>query len=93
MSILEAIMLLCFGAAWPFSIVRSIRSKSTQGKSFFFLFILIIGYLAGIANKLLYSNDIVVYLYLLNLIMVSIDAILWIRNHNYEKTIQKGEQQ
>ena len=85
MSILEIIMLLCFGAAWPFSIIRSIKSKSTQGKSVFFLIILIIGYIAGIANKLLYSNDIVVYLYVLNLIMVSTDAMLWVRNRHIEK--------
>ena len=46
---------------------------------------LIIGYVAGIINKILYSNDIVLYLYILNLSMVSIDAILWFRNKKYEK--------
>ncbi|HIT87957.1 MAG TPA: hypothetical protein IAB62_09705 [Candidatus Coprocola pullicola] len=85
MSILEAIMLLCFGAAWPFSIIRSFKSKSTNGKSLAFLLVLILGYIAGILNKLLYDNDIVLYLYILNLIMVSTDAILWIRNKKYEK--------
>lgn len=84
MSILEAIMLLCFGAAWPFSIVRSVRSKSTNGKSLVFLIVLILGYIAGIINKLLYHNDIVLYLYILNLIMVSTDAVLWIRNKKLE---------
>lgn len=85
MSILEAIMLLCFGTAWPFSIIRSFKSKSTNGKSLAFLLVLILGYIAGILNKLLYDNDIVLYLYILNLIMVSTDAILWIRNKKYEK--------
>ncbi|HIV62994.1 MAG TPA: hypothetical protein H9746_09200 [Candidatus Butyricicoccus avistercoris] len=84
MSILEAIMLLCFGAAWPFSITRSIKSKSTQGKSFGFLIILIVGYIAGITNKILYHNDIILYLYILNLIMVSTDAVLWLKNRKYE---------
>ena len=77
-------MLLCFGAAWPFSIVRSIRSKSTNGKSLVFLIVLILGYIAGIINKLLYHNDIILYLYILNLIMVSTDAILWLRNKKLE---------
>lgn len=77
-------MLLCFGAAWPFSIVRSWRSRSTQGKSLFFLLVLILGYVAGIANKLLYHFDAVLFLYILNIIMVSVDAVLWLRNRQYE---------
>ena len=85
MKILEAIMLICFGMAWPFSIIKSFKSKSTNGKSIVFLIVLIIGYVAGIINKILYSNDIVLYLYILNLSMVSIDAILWFRNKKYEK--------
>lgn len=84
MSILEAIMLICFGAAWPFSIVKSIKSKSTNGKSLLFLIVLILGYIAGIANKLINNNDIVLYLYILNLLMVSMDAILWVRNKKIE---------
>ena len=80
MSVFEAVMLLCFGAAWPFSIARSVKSKSTHGKSLVFLLILIAGYISGIINKILYSNDIVLYLYILNLAMVSTDAILWVRN-------------
>ena len=87
MKILEAIMLICFGMAWPFSIIKSFKSKSTNGKSIVFLIVLIIGYVAGIINKILYSNDIVLYLYILNLSMVSIDAILWFRNKKYEKLI------
>lgn len=62
MSVFEAVMLLCFGAAWPFSIARSVKSKSTHGKSLVFLLILIAGYISGIINKILYSNDIVLYL-------------------------------
>lgn len=48
------------------------------------LLVLILGYIAGIANKLINSYDVVVYLYILNLLMVSIDAILWIRNKKTE---------
>ncbi|MGB4587393.1 MAG: hypothetical protein WBH66_10155 [Rectinemataceae bacterium] len=85
MSILEIIMLLCFGAAWPFSIYRSWKSSTTGGKSVFFLLIIILGYAAGIANKLLYRFDNVLYLYCLNLLMVLIDTILWFRNKKKEK--------
>lgn len=86
MSIWEAIMLLCFGAAWPFSIMRSYRSRTTNGKSIVFLLVLIAGYMAGIANKLLYHYDAVLYLYVLNLCMVSVDAVLWFRNRRMERT-------
>ena len=33
MSIFEAIMLICFGAAWPFSIYKSYTSRENTGKS------------------------------------------------------------
>lgn len=82
-------MLICFGIAWPFSITRSIKSKSTNGKSLIFLLVLILGYIAGIANKLINSKDVVLYLYILNLTMVSTDALLWIRNKNIENNLSK----
>lgn len=73
-------MLLCFGAAWPFSIIKSYKSKSVAGKSPYFLIVVIAGYISGIINKILYSNDIVMYLYILNLLMVATDLALYYRN-------------
>lgn len=84
MSIFEIIMLLCFGAAWPVSISKSLKTKSNGGKSIVFLLIIIVGYIAGITHKLLYKPDFVVWLYALNVTMVSIDAALWIRNRRLE---------
>jgi hypothetical protein len=78
-------MLLCFGAAWPFSIYKSYTSGKTGGKSVFFLIILLFGYASGIANKLFYHFDNVIYLYGLNMVMVGIDTILWFRNKKKEK--------
>jgi hypothetical protein len=80
MSIFEVIMLVCFGAAWPLSIYKSYKSRKNSGKSVAFLFIIILGYISGIIHKLLYSFDLVIYLYLLNSIMVSIDIALYFRN-------------
>ena len=90
MSIYEIIMLLCFGAAWPVSIAKSIKTRSTGGKSLIFLFVIVVGYAAGITHILLYSPDIVVWLYALNVTMVSIDAGLWIRNRRLEVAAGKG---
>ena len=85
MSIFEIIMLVCFGAAWPFSIYRSYTSKSIAGKSPYFLLIIILGYVAGILNKMFYNYDQVVYLYVINLMMVSIDFMLYIKNSKLQK--------
>ena len=84
MSIFEIIMLLCFGAAWPFSIYRSYTSGTTGGKSVVFLIVILVGYAAGIANKLFYRFDNVVYLYLLNMLMVGVDTALGFRNRKKE---------
>jgi len=73
-------MLVCFGAAWPFSIYTSYKSKSTKGKSTLFLVIILVGYAAGIMNKIYYNFDDVIYLYALNMIMVMLDLVLYLRN-------------
>lgn len=80
MSIFEAIMLICFGMAWPFSIYKSYKTKSIQGKSPMFLIVILIGYISGILHKILDNYDYIIYLYILNTIMVSADLILYIRN-------------
>ncbi len=84
MSPFEAIMLVCFGSAWPFSIYKSYKSKSVKGKSLGFLIIIFIGYLCGIIHKIFYHFDGVILLYVLNFIMVGIDIILFLRNKYME---------
>ena len=83
MSVFEVIMLVCFGAAWPFSIYKSYRSKSNRGKSVVFLIIVLAGYVAGILHKILLNFDLVIVLYGLNAIMVSTDVLLYFRNRRY----------
>jgi len=85
MSIFEIIMLVCFGAAWPFSIYRSYTSRSIQGKSLFFLIILLCGYTSGILHKIFYNPDNVIFLYILNLIMIGLDTLLYFRNYRLGK--------
>ena len=96
MNVFETIMLVCFGAAWPISIHRSLVSKKTTGKSLLFLIVLQIGYVAGILFKVteymenLKTNagipmSINLYLYILNLTMITIDVCLFIRNRKIEK--------
>ncbi len=84
LSIFEAIMLLCFGLAWPFSIIRSVKSRSTKGKSLFFLIIIETGYISGTIHKLIYSTDLVMVLYILNGLMVLTDIVLYFINRRKE---------
>lgn len=80
MSIFEIIMLVCFGAAWPLNIYRSWQTRSAVGKSLLFLIVVNVGYVAGMLHKIIYNNDIVLYLYILNFLMVSVDIGLYFRN-------------
>jgi hypothetical protein len=82
-SVFEIAMLVCFGAAWPVSIYKSLRSRAVAGKSLPFLVIVFAGYAAGILHKLLYRYDLVVFLYALNAAMVALDAALYLRNRMY----------
>lgn len=83
MSVFELVMLLCFGAAWPFSIHKSLTSHSVKGKSLAFLLIVWSGYLAGVLHKILYNPDIVIIFYIINLTMVSVDIVLFVSNRRF----------
>jgi hypothetical protein len=93
MSIFEIIMLLSFGAAWPFSIYKSYTSRTTGGKSPVFLVIVIVGYIAGILHKYMYSFDDVIFMYTLNLVMVTADLLLYFRNARIEKPAKAARQE
>lgn len=77
-SIFEILMLLCFAASWPFSIIKALRTKVVIGKSPVFMTIIIIGYVFGIIHKLMYwPGDWVIFLYVLNLLIVLFDLFLY----------------
>ena len=80
MSLFEILMLVCFGAAWPASIYKSWTSKNTAGKSVLFLYAILVGYISGVLHKIFFAYDGVIYLYILNALMVSMDIILYYRN-------------
>jgi len=77
MSPFEIVMLICFGVSWPISIFKSLRTKIVSGKSPLFMGIVCLGYLAGIIHKYFYSFDWVIILYLINMLFVTTDLILY----------------
>jgi hypothetical protein len=85
-SIPEAVMFLCFGLSWPVSVSKALRTKKVSGKSPFFMTLIAFGYLCGVAHKINYSRDLLIVLYLFNLVMILIDLSLYLkyrvgRNH------------
>ena len=89
--ILESGMLMCFGLSWPFNIAKSIRSRTAKGKSVIFEILVIIGYLFGLVGKFI-TGDIsyVVAFYIADILMVSIDLILTLRNRRLDREREKA---
>lgn len=77
MSILEAGMMFCFGASWPFQVAKTFKTKNVKGKSILFLWLVEAGYLMGMGHKIFYNMDAVIYLYLLNFLLVGSDMVLY----------------
>lgn len=85
--ILEIIMIVAFGFSWPNNIITTLKNKSTKGKSLAFLLLIDVGYLCGIIGKILGGNIVwyVMFFYLLNFVMVSIDLCLYFYYKSKEK--------
>lgn len=94
----EVFMLICFGVSWPISVVKGIRSKSTGGKSLIFMIIIVVGYVCGIISKV--SSALVTgaftyvfWLYVINIIMVGTDLIIWLINKRRENSTKFKQKQ
>jgi hypothetical protein len=76
-SIFEALMLLCFACSWPISIYKSLKTKFVLGKSPAFESIIILGYIFGIIHKLVNNLDMITFLWIFNMLLVTTDLILY----------------
>ena len=91
--ILEIAMLICFGFSWPLNVIKAYKAKTTKGTSLPFIILIITGYVAGITAKIL-TNQInyVLIAYILNLAIVSINVVVYLRNYTLDKKrMVKGE--
>ena len=86
--VLETIMLICFGAAWPFSIVKSWKARTAQGKSLGFLLVILVGYIPGIAKVILSDGfgGFLLIPYSINFAMVVYDICLYFRNFRLDNS-------
>jgi hypothetical protein len=89
-SLLEGVMIICFGLSWPLSIARSIKSKSTKGKSLMFMCFIAFGYVCGLVSKFMtHTYNLAFWFYFPNIIMVSTDICLYFRNKKLEAAAEK----
>ena len=88
--ILEATMIILFGISWPFNLAKSIRSKTTKGKSLLFLVLIDLGYLAGITSKFFSESFVwktdwwIFVIYSINFTLVTLDLIVYFVNKSHE---------
>lgn len=79
--IFESLMMIAFGLSWPANIIKSWKSKTAKGKSLIFLIFVFIGYICGIIAKIITNNiNVPLVFYIINLLMVASDIVLYFRN-------------
>lgn len=97
--ILEAAMVICFGASWPLNIRKLWQSKTAVGTSVMFYFFIWIGYLFGLLSKALKAAagvstpGYVWFFYVLNTVMVSFGILLYFRNRQLDRRRMSAEKQ
>ena len=86
MEVFEAVMMVCFGLSWPLSVYKSWTSRTARGKSLFFEIFIWLGYVSGITGKILSGRITwVIAVYVLNIVMVSADILLYFRNTRLDR--------
>lgn len=85
-SVLETVMLICFGFSWPLNVIKAYKARTAKGTSLPFILLIITGYIAGITAKLI-TNQInyVLIAYILNLAIVSLNVVVYFRNVALDK--------
>ena len=90
-SILETVMLVCFGFSWPLNVIKAHRAKTANGTSLPFILLIIAGYIAGISAKLITGQiNYVLIAYILNLAIVSLNVVVYFRNVSLDKKRLQG---
>ena len=80
-SILETVMLVCFGISWPLNVIKAYRARTAKGMSLPFILMIMVGYVAGITAKVISGQtNYVLAAYILNLAIVSLNMIVFFRN-------------
>lgn len=84
-SVLEAIMLVCFGLSWPINAMKAWKAGTTAGTSRMFLGLITLGYAAGIAAKFAGGTvNWVLIVYFMNLVALVANWLVFARNKSLD---------
>ncbi|MCI7766461.1 MAG: hypothetical protein MSJ26_00535 [Oscillospiraceae bacterium] len=90
-SVLETIMLVCFGFSWPLNVIKAIKARSAKNMSLPFIMLIITGYIAGITAKLMsHQVNYVLAAYFLNLAIVMVNLGVYFRNKRLDNEKENG---
>ena len=91
--LMEIAMIVAFGCSWPMNVIKSYRARTAKGKSLPFLILIMLGYICGITGKLIAPSFkwYVLFFYVLNFVMVSVDLAMYIRNCRLDKMAEEGK--
>ena len=85
-SILETVMLVCFGFSWPLNVMKAYKAKTAKGTSLPFILLIVAGYIAGITAKVITDQiNYVLIAYIVNLAIVSLNIVFYFRNVSLDK--------
>ena len=100
-SIMETMMVVCFGISWPLNIVKAWKSRTAKGTSLLFYSFIWIGYIFSLAGKfaLIISavpqpwyvtvKWYVMFFYVVNIIMVTTGIAIYFRNRALDRRAGK----
>ena len=96
-TIMETIMIICFGLSWPLNITRAWKARTAKGTSILFYSFIWVGYVCAIIGKiaLIVANApqpwyvtvkwYVLFFYVLNTLMVTCGILIYFRNKALDK--------
>ena len=84
---LETVMLVCFGISWPVNLIKNYRAGTAKNMSLMFILLILAGYVAGIAAKLVtHRINYVMAVYIFNLVMVSGNLAVYFINRRKDQS-------
>lgn len=88
----ETVMLVCFGLSWPINLIKAYKMRTAKSTSLPFILLILTGYLAGIAAKIANGQfNYVLYVYFINLAIVLVNIVVYIRNVRLDKLAEKAK--
>ena len=100
-SIMEMLMVVCFGVSWPLNIAKAWKARTAKGTSVLFYFFIWIGYVFAIIGKFIliayYAPQhwyvtvkwYVMFFYIVNTLMVTCGILIYYRNRALDKWAER----